>query len=630
MRGVAGKILNVDLTSRRITVDRPDERFYRTYLGGAGFVSYFLLKEIPRGIDALDPQNRLIVALGPLTGLPVPGATRSCVGAKSPLSGGYAKSEAGGFFPMALKKTGYDAVVVSGRADQPVYLLITDGGAEIRDASHLWGRTVLETQDAIAAETGRKAIRTAAIGPAGEHLVRFACVMNDGKGAAGRGGLGAVMGSKNLKAVAADGRWTPDVANPEKIRESTLTMNRGFYENPLFGKSLHDVGTGAEAAMIAGNEIGNLPSYNFAVNAFEGTPTITADAVIAQYGRGMEGCAACAVRCKRVVEIGEPWNVNRRSAGSEYESLAALGAVCGVDDLAAVLKAADLANLYGLDTISLGVSIGFAMECFENGIVTRGDTDGIDLRFGNAEAMLRMVEMIAHRRGFGDLLADGTKRAAEKLSGDAPELAMHVKGVEIPMHEPRVKQGLGVIYAVEAQGADHCAGMHDTAFTRDSPAFEELRGIGARRPLPAGDLSDDKIASQKAAYAWHLFCDALVCCNFVPWSIEQLVDSVRAVTGWSYTTHEAVRLGQRIATLGRIFNLREGMTAADDGLPKRMFGPTRRGALKHGGIDREAFHRAVRTFYGMMGWDMETGVPTRGELLDLDIAWAADELAVAV
>ncbi|HYM92330.1 MAG TPA: aldehyde ferredoxin oxidoreductase N-terminal domain-containing protein, partial [bacterium] len=247
MRGVAGKILRVDLASRSITVDHPDEHFYRAYLGGAGFVSYFLLKEVPRGIDALDSRNRLIFALGPLTGLPMPGATRSCVGAKSPLTNGYSKSEAGGFFPMALKKAGYDAVIVTGRADRPVYLLMTDEQVEIRDASHLWGKTVLETQDAIAAETGQKTIRTAAIGPAGENLVRFACIMNDVKGAAGRGGLGAVMGSKNLKAVAASGRWTPKVANPDKIRELTLTMNQGFYDNPLFSKSLHDVGTGAKA-----------------------------------------------------------------------------------------------------------------------------------------------------------------------------------------------------------------------------------------------------------------------------------------------------------------------------------------------------------------------------------------------
>lgn len=625
MRGFAGKVLRVDLTSRTIHVDQPDEEFYRTYLGGAGFVSYYLLKEVPRGIDAFDPQNKLIFALGPMTGLAMPGATRNCVGAKSPLSGGFSKSEGGGFFPMALKKAGYDAVIVDGKADRPVYLLVTDQKVEIRDASHLWGKTVLETQDAIAAELGEKTIRTAAIGPAGENLVRFACIMNDLKDAVGRGGLGAVMGSKNLKAIAATGRWNPEVADPARIHQLTTMMNKGFADNPLgFAKSLHERGTGGAAMMLAGNEIGNLPSYNFGVNSFEGTARVTANAVLETYGVGMEACAACGVRCKKVVEISEPWNVNRRSGGPEYESLVALGPLCGVDDLACVTKANELANLYGLDSISLGVSIGFGMECFENGILTIRDTDGIELKFGNAEAMLQMVEMITHRRGVGDLLAEGTKRAAGKLGRGADAFAMHVKGVEIPMHEPRVKQGLGLIYAVEAQGADHCAGMHDTGYTMNSPAFEHLRGMGATRPLPANDLSDEKVASQKASHLWNLFLDSVVCCQFVPWSVDELAEIVRAVTGWSYTTYEAVRLGERVATLGRLFNLREGITSAQDTLPKRMFGPTRAGALKNGGIDPEKFGHAVRTFYAMMGWDEETGVPTRGKMLELGIGWAAD------
>jgi len=630
MRGLAGKILRVDLTSRTITVDHPDERFYRTYLGGAGFVSYFLLKEVPRGIDAFDPRNKLIIAVGPLTGLPLPGATRSCVGAKSPLTNGYMKSEAGGFFPMALKKAGYDAIIVEGRADAPVYLLVTDQQVEIRDASHLWGKTVLDTQDAIAAETGVKLIRTAAIGPAGEHLVRFACIMNDLKDAAGRGGSGAVMGSKNLKAIAATGKWTPDVADAAKVHEMAVAMNKNFYENPLFAKGLHDTGTGSRSAMVAGNEIGNLPSYNFAVNAFEGAGKITADAAIEAYGKGMEGCHACAVRCKKVSEIDAPWHVNKRVSGLEYETLGALGSVCGVDDLVRVMKASELSNQYGLDTISLGVSIGFAMECFEKGILTLEDTGGIDLRFGNADAMLQMVEMITRREGIGDLLAEGTKRAAAKLGRGADAFAMHVKGVEIPMHEPRVKYGLGMIYAVEAQGADHCAAMHDTGASRESASFEHMRGMGATRPLPANDLSDEKVASQKAAHLWSLFQDSLVACMFVPWSLDELVTGVRAVTGWSYTAHEAIKLGERIATLGRVFNVREGVPLAEDTLPKRMFGPTSRGALRNGGIDERQFRRAIRTFYGSMGWDMDTGVPTLGKLLDLDIAWAAEELPVAV
>ena len=630
MRGAAGKILRADLTARTINVDRPDERFYRTYLGGAGFVSYFLLKEVPRRIDAFNPRNKLIFAIGPLTGLPLPGASRSCLGTKSPLTGGYSKSEAGGFFPMALKKAGYDAVIVEGRADAPVYLLVTDQRVEIRDAGRLWGKTILETRDAIAGETGEKQIRTAGIGPAGENRVRFASVMNDAKDAHGRGGAGAVMGSKNLKAIAVAGRWNPDVADPVKIHELAATMNKSFYDNPLFVKALHDIGTGGEAAMVAGNEVGNLPSHNFAVNSFDGVKKITADAAMAAYGKGMEGCAACGVRCKKVIEIDAPWHVNKRTSGAEYETLGALGAVCGVDDLAHVLKASDLANQYGMDTLSLGVSIGFGMECFESGILTPRDTGGVDLRFGNAEAMLQVVEMIARRQGIGDILAEGTKRAAARLGRGAEALAMHVKGVELPMHDPRVKPGLGVIYAVEAQPADHMAGMHDTAISRESPSFEQLRGMGATVPLPASDLSDDKMRAQKAAHVWRLFLDSAVCCMFVPWDLDQLVEGVRAVTGWTYTAHEALKLGERIAALGRVFNLREGITAAQDSLPKRMFGPTRRGALRNAGLDEETFRRAVSAFYGIMGWDMETGVPTRGTLLDLDIAWAAEQLPTAL
>ena len=626
MQGFAGKILRVDLSTGSITTDQPDESFYRTYLGGAGFVSYYLLKEIPQGVDALSPENKLVFAIGPMTGLAMPGATRSCIGAKSPLTDGYAKSEAGGFVPMDLKRAGYDALIVEGKAEKPVYLLVTEDKVELRDASHIWGKTVLETQDIIAADTGLKNIHTAAIGPAGENLVRFACVMNDLKDAHGRGGIGAVMGSKNLKAIAAFGRRNPDVADPARIRELALFMNKNFYNLSLFSKALHDVGTGEHGTMLAGNEVGNLPSHNFDVNYFEGIANITANAVLDTYGVGMEGCAACGVRCKKVVELEEPWAVNRRNGGPEYESLGALGSTCGVDDLAAVCKANELANLYSMDTISLGVSIAFGMECFEKGVLTLEDTDGVELRFGNADAMLKMVEMIAHRQGVGDVLAEGSRKAAAKIGKGSEDFAMHVKGVEIPMHDPRVKQGLGMVYSVEAHGADHCAGMHDTLFTQESPGFEHIRGMGAIRPLPADDLSADKVANEKAVHIWSLFRDSLVCCQMLPWSINQQVEIVRAATGWSYTTYEALKLGERIATLGRAFNLREGITAEQDTLPKRMFKPTRAGALRSGGIDQEKMRAAIHTFYGMMGWDEQTGVPTPTKLAELGIAWADEEV----
>lgn len=626
VQGVAGRILRVDLSSGKVSTDQPEERFYRTYLGGAGFVSYFLLKEIPQGIDPFSPQNKLVFAVGPMTGLAMPGATRNCIGAKSPLTGGFSKSEVGGFWPMEVKKAGYDAIIVEGKAQKPVYLLVTDDQVAIRDASHIWGKTVREAQDQIVNETGIKGIRTAAIGLGGENMVRYACVINDLKDAAGRGGLGAVMGSKNLKAIAAFGKKNPQVADRAKIRDLTLLMNRGFLELPIFNKSMHEVGTGEHGMMLGGNAVGNMPSYNFGRNDFPETAKITATTTMNTYGTGMEGCAACAVRCKKTVEIGEPWNVDKLHGGPEYESLAALGSTCGVSDLAAICKANELANLYSMDTISLGVSIAFGMECFENEIITLRDTGGIDLRFGNAEAMIQMIGQIARREGVGAVLAEGVERAARKLGQGSEEFAVHVKGLEIPMHDPRVKQGLGVVYSVEAQGADHCAGMHDTAMTQESPAFELLRGLGASRPLPANDLSEDKVASQKAAHMQALFRDSVVCCSFVPWTMDQHVEIIRAVTGWSYTTHEALKLGERIATLGRIFNLREGITRAKDELPKRMFKPTPTGGLRNGGIDPVKMQQAIKTFYGMMGWDMETGIPTRGKLAELGISWAAESI----
>jgi len=625
--GFAGKILRVDLSSGSISTDEPDEEFYRTYLGGAGFVSHFLLKEIPRGIDAFSPENKMMWAIGPMTGLPFPGNSRSCVGTKSPLTDGYSKSEAGGYWPSALKQAGYDGVIVEGKSEKPVYLLVTDEKVELRDASHLWGKTTLETQDAIAEETGIRNIRTSSIGPAGENMVRFACIMNDLTEAHGRGGTGAVMGSKNLKAIAAYGRKRPEVADPEKVQGLARWMGQNFKDQPLFGASLAEVGTGEHATMLGGTEIGNLPSHNFDVNAFEETANITANTTMDTYGTGMEGCAACGVRCKKTVEIGEPWNVNRRSGGPEYESLAALGATCDVGDLAAVCKANELANLYSLDTISLGVTIAFGMECFEKELLSSEDTNGVELRFGSGDALVRAVEMITRREGTaGDILAEGVKKAAERIGKGSDEFAVHVKGVEIPMHDPRVKQGLGVVYSVEAHGADHCAGMHDTGHTQDSPGVEHLRGLGGRGPMPADDLSMDKVATEKAAHVNALFRDSLVCCSMLPWTVSQHAEIVRALTGWSYTVHEAVQLGERVATLGRVFNLSEGLTTADDTLPKRMFRPTRRGALKDGGIDPARMRDAIRMFYGVMGWDEETGIPTSAKLGELNIGWAAESI----
>ena len=626
-KGLANKILRVDLSKGRVWTEEQNDLFYRRYLGGAGILAYYLLKELKPGADPLSPENVLVFAPGPVTGTPMPGASRLCVGAKSPLSGGIAKCEAGGFFGYELKRAGFDALVVQGKADHPVYLWINNGEVEIRDASHLWGQTVLQTQDAIEAELGEKRVRTASIGPAGENLAAISCIMTDLRSAAGRGGLGAVMGSKNLKCVAVKGKTAPQAAEPEKYRELARWMNTNYMNFPAAAR-FHELGTGAD--MVGGNAIGNLPVLNWGGGQFDDVAKIDAAALRDSYRVAMEACPGCQIRCKKVVELeNEAYKVDRRNGAPEYETLAAFGSLLGVNDLAAICRANELCSLNSLDTISLGSTIAFAMECFEKGILTREDTGGIDLRFGNADAMLELIELIARRHGIGDVLADGSRKAAQRIGRGAEELSMQVKGVEFGMHDPRLKQGLGLIYSVAANGADHMTGMHDTLFTQEGRGLEAARSLGSLDPLPANDLSTAKVDRVKNQHLSRNFSDSMVTCHFAPWTLRQQVEMIRALTGWDYTDFEALRQGERVATMARVFNLREGLTAADDQLPKRFFSPTPSGALKNTAIDPEAMARAKRTFYILMGWDPISGVPTQEKLEELGIAWAAAEMIPA-
>lgn len=622
VKGLANRILRVDLSHRLVWTEEQDEVFYRRYLGGAGLVAYYLLKELQPGVDPLAPENVLVFAPGPVTGTPAPGGSRLCVGAKSPLSGGMAKSEAGGFFGYELKRAGFDALVVQGKADQPVYLWIHNGQVEIRDATHLWGRTVLDTQEAIEAELGEKRVRTATIGMAGEKLAAISCVITDLRNAAGRGGLGAVMGSKNLKCVAVKGATVPQPAEPEKLRDLARWMNLNYMKHGN-GAAFHDLGTGA--GMVAGNAIGNLPVRNWSDGQFDDVAMITAEAVRDNYRVAMEGCPGCQIRCKKVVALEtEAFKVDPRNGGPEYETLASFGSFMGITDLAAICKANELCSLHGLDSISLGGTIAFAMECFEKGLLTPGQLGGIDLRFGKAQAMLQVIELIVRRHGIGDILADGSRSAAKRIGNGAEALAMQVKGIEFGMHDPRVKQGLGLIYAVAPNGADHMAGAHDTSFSQEGRAMESVRSLDSLTPLPANDLSTAKVDRARNQHLTRNFGDSLVMCHFVPWTLRQQVDLLRALTGWDYTDFEAMRQGERVATMSRVFNLREGLTAADDRLPQRFFSAAPRGALKDKAIDPEAMARATRTFYVLMGWDPVTGVPPQEKLEELGIGWAGE------
>ncbi|MHB1007462.1 MAG: aldehyde ferredoxin oxidoreductase family protein [Chloroflexota bacterium] len=621
--GYCGKILRVNLTEGKVDIEEQGDLFYRRYFGGMGMIAYYLLTGLAPGIDPLGPENRLIFAAGPVTGAPIGGSARNGVGAKSPLSGGFAKSEVGGFWGAELKRAGFDAIVVDGKADRPVYLWVHDGEAEIRDAAHLWGKQTRESQTAIREELGDRLVRTAQIGPAGEKMVRFACIINDLKAAAGRTGMGAVMGSKNLKAVAVRGHKPIDLAEPEKVKAMAKWMVEHFYE---ISPSMADYGTGVN---LSGSVLmGNLPTRNFRDGAFAGADSISANAIAAQIRIKMDGCYACPIRCKKIVKVDAPWESDPEYAGPEYETLAALGSNCGVDNLKAIARGHHLCNAYGLDTISAGSTVAFAMECFENGLLTAEDTGGIDLRFGNAEAMVKVLELIADRQGIGNILAEGTRRAANAIGRGAEHFAMEVKGVDLGMHEPRVKPGIALGYAVANHGADHCTGMHDTLFEKDGRQVQEANAIGFLEPIPRHEFGPRKVALWGTTHNWRCAADSLVMCIFLPWNYQQTADILGAVTGWNTSVYEVMKSGERAATLGRVFNIREGFTPQDDRLPERYFAPAASGALKeqNRALDKLEFARARESYYRLMGWDPVTGVPTKDKVEELGVGWTAEIL----
>jgi aldehyde:ferredoxin oxidoreductase len=619
-KGYNNKILRVNLTSGTTSVESLDELTQRRFIGGAGLIMYYLAKELKPRTEPLSPENKLIMAGGPLTGIPLSGSGRNCVGCISPLTNGIAKSEVGGFFGAEMMHAGYDAIIVEGRSAKPVYLWIKDGVAEIRDATKYWGKTTKETQEGIRTELGDERIRLATIGQAGENMVKFACVINDLKEAAGRGGTGAVMGSKNLKAIAVRGTKPPEMANPDILGD----YRQWLMDNRAMWAGNADFGTGAAPGMISGLAQGNLPVNNYKLGVFPDIAKITATAVKEQVRVGMEGCYACVVRCKKMVKVDEPgMKIDPEYGGPEYETLAAFGSTCGVNDLKAICKANEMCGAYGLDTISCGVSIAFAMECYENGLLTNKDTGGIELKFGNAQSMMKAVELIAKREGIGDFIAEGTKRMAEKMGHGSEAYSINVKGLEFPMHDPRAKFTLGMGYMVNPHGADHCANMNDLMFSVPGPQINGLHSFGILEPLPAEEMSPRKVAAFRAQHCLAMLRDSAVVCMFVPFGFEQLINLMKASTGWDTGAVEMMRVGDRVVTLARVINMRQGLTAADDKLPGRMFqqhvgGPSANTTP----YDKVKLEGMTAYYYKMMGWDAK-GVPTPETLNALDIGWAS-------
>lgn len=617
MSGYVGKILRVNLSQGTTETETPSETFYRTYFGGRALVAYYLLKEVPRGADPLGPENKVIFSSGVLTGVPVAASGRHSIGTKSPLTGGFASGEAGGYWGTELKKAGFDAVIVEGKAEKPVYISIVDGQAEIRSAEHLWGKGTGEVQDLIKQELGDQLVRVCQIGPAGEVLVRYAAITADLRHFSGRSGVGTVMGSKNLRAIAVRGRQRVPLHDKAKVFELAKWMN----DNHLsLAKSL---GTDGTAGTVAGtNAAGALPTRNFREGVFEGADDIGAKAMNETILVGRETCFACPIRCKRVVEARGKYNVDRNYGGPEYETLVSLGSNCGVRDLVAVAKGHELCGYYGLDSISTGVSIGFAMECAEAGLLEGWEVPE-NLTFGSADAMLALIHQIGRKEGLGALLAEGVKRAAEVIGHGAEEFAIHVKGQEMPMHDPRLKHALGLGYAVSPTGADHNHNLHDTLYARQGRHLDELKIMGILEPIPTNDMGPKKLRAFQYFTNWRHFLDCAVFCRFVPWNANQATEIVRAVTGWDVSLWELLKIGERAATLARAFNVREGFTARDDVLPNRIFKALDTGPISGVTLQKETYERTRLWYYKSMGWD-EEGRPLPEKLDELGVEWVKE------
>lgn len=624
--GFQGKILRVDLTERRIWTEEPSEQFYRDYVGGPGIGLYYLLKEMPAGADPYGPDNILTFAAGILTGTSGPAVCRFTVSAKSPLTGAVGKSEAGGWWGPELKRAGWDAVVIRGKASSPVYIWIEDDRAEIRPADHLWGQTTGEAQRLIREELGSESIRVAQIGPAGENLVRYANITNELAHFNGRNGLGAVMGSKNLRAIAVRGSAKVPVADSAGVTDATRWVAANMKTHAQ-AAGLHEMGT--PGGISAVNSAGALPTNNWNTTYFANADRISGKFMNETILTDRKGCFACPIRCKRVVEVhNDRFDVDPKYGGPEYETIGAFGSNLGLDDIELVAKANERCNALGMDTISAGMTISFAMDCYERGLIGDRETGGQALRFGNADALLPLLEAIATREGFGALLAEGSERAAQVIGQGSEKLLRNAKGQEAPMHDPRVKTGLGLQYALGSYGADHWVAQHDPLYAQaGSPSLKGLGPIGIREPVPTLELGPEKV---RAFYYSHLLTsayDELGMCVFgaVGRSIlplDRLMNLINAATGWDMELWELMKAGERLSNMMRVFNAREGFTREADKMPELFYTPFNGGPLEgKGAIDRAAFADALDLYYDMAGWTAPGAAPSAGKLAELGLSW---------
>ncbi len=622
--GYHGKILHVDLTAGKLNIEEPGAKFYRKYMGGSAMGAYSLLKHTPPGTAPLAPKNTLSLMASVVTGAPFSGQSRVTATAKSPITDLVGDSQGGGSWPAELKFAGFDGIVIRGKAEKPVYLWINNGEAELRDASHLWGKFTAEVEDVLFDELDDKRIQVLQCGPAGEKGVLFSAIINNANRANGRTGMGLVMASKNIKAVVVRGRNRPKLADPDGVKAVARWGAKNFEGSDVEGLGIH----GTAGIVLSQDNGGGLPTHNWASGTLEEAEAISGRTMSRTVLKERDTCYSCVVRCKRVVEINEgPFIVDPRYGGPEYETLATLGSYCDISNLAAVSYANQLCNMYGMDTISCGATIAWAMDCFEQGLITSEDTGGIELRFGNAEAMVQMVELIGKQEGFGRVLGKGSARAAEEL-GVGKDLVVAVKKQELPAHMPHKKRSVALIYAVNPFGADHQSHEHDSSYA-DYP--DRMAELDLKDAELADGLNAEKV--RYALYTQFLYScmDSVNVCQFVfgsAWQLygaSQLVEAVRAVTGWDVSLWELMKVGERRLNLLRAFNTLEGAGSEADTVPPKLHIPLKGGASDGISVTAEEVEQSKPIYYQMAGWD-EKGHPTRIKLEELGLGWVADKL----
>lgn len=620
--GYTGKILRINLTDKTSKKEKLPLEVARDFIGGAGFGIKYLFDEVKPGVDPLGPENKLIYAPGPFSGTTIPCASRITAVGKSPLTNAVGMALSGGYFPAELKFAGYDALIVEGKAEKPTYVWIKDGTVRFQDASKIWGTLTTDCQQIIKDELRDQNVRVSCIGPAGERLSRIACIINERR-ALGRKGLGAIMGSKNLKAIAVRGSGSVSIASDKKYKAARATMLKAMKESPVLYSEFAKNGTPMVLDLTCAMGI-------FSAKNWTGTGEFTPADQLGIEGQnsrkiGREHCYDCPVGCSQLKLAKTGPYAGTLTEGPEFETLYAFGGETGVDNLDSIIAADRLSDELGLDTISAGVTIGFAMELFERGILGTTDTGGLELKFGNDQAMITLLRLMAYREGLGALLADGSKAAAEKIGKGTEKYAMHIKGLEPPAYDVRGAKAHGLNYATSYTGADHNRGY----------AFQEIFGI----PVPFA-VDRFSIENKGKLTKWNqdvraATCDCPTMCAFLldtalPGNATQNTSALmEAVTGLNITPDEVQKVGERINNLARAFNVREGFTRADDTFPERlMTEPLKAGGSKGQLISKDDLKVMLDEYYTVRGWDLNTGIPTRTKLIELGLGYVADQLGI--